>query len=73
MDTFTYTAAAVAGGRTANVTVNVLGTHFELLKKIAVNWLDKDCGLCNGADLNGDHEVNMGDICVLSQGWLAVN
>ncbi len=28
---------------------------------LASNWLDSDCGTCNGADFNGDGKVNFYD------------
>jgi len=34
------------------------------------NWLDVDCGDCNGADLDGNGEVNLDDFGKLAGNWL---
>lgn len=40
------------------------------LALFATNWLDTDCGYCNGADLSGDEKVNLDDMLVLAEYWL---
>jgi hypothetical protein len=34
------------------------------------NWLDVDCGDCNGADFDGDGNVNLYDFAVMADNWL---
>lgn len=34
-------------------------------------WLQTDCGLCGGADLTGDGSVNMDDLQIFFDGWMA--
>ncbi|AQQ72264.1 hypothetical protein SMSP2_02646 [Limihaloglobus sulfuriphilus] len=33
-------------------------------------WLEKDCGKCGGADLNGDSCVLLDDLADFANGWL---
>jgi hypothetical protein len=40
------------------------------LECLADNWLDDDCGNCNGADFDGDHNVNFFDFAVMAENWL---
>ena len=40
------------------------------LECLAVNWLLLDCGVCNGADFDGDHDVNLYDFWSLAENWL---
>jgi hypothetical protein len=35
------------------------------------NWFDSDCWYCNGADLNGNEQVDFGDLQMLAGNWLA--
>lgn len=37
---------------------------------LAVNWLLFDCGVCDGADFDGDHDVNLYDFWSLAENWL---
>jgi hypothetical protein len=34
------------------------------------NWLDVDCGDCNGADIDGSGSVNLDDFGKLAENWL---
>jgi hypothetical protein len=34
------------------------------------NWLNMDCGTCNGADFNGDNKVNFYDFTKMVGSWL---
>jgi len=34
------------------------------------NWLDSNCGTCNGADFDGDSEVNFYDFSIMADNWL---
>ena len=34
-------------------------------------WLDSDCGLCGGVDLDCDEEVGLGDLYMFADNWLA--
>jgi hypothetical protein len=36
----------------------------------AKNWLETDCGPCNGSDLTGDGRVQMNDLREFSENWL---
>ncbi|MBI9016282.1 MAG: hypothetical protein JEZ07_03365 [Phycisphaerae bacterium] len=33
-------------------------------------WMDSNCGLCNGADIDGDSQVDQSDLFVLASNWL---
>lgn len=37
----------------------------------AAQWLKSDCGFCTGADLTDDGNVNMDDLYIFFQNWLA--
>jgi hypothetical protein len=37
---------------------------------LVFNWLDDDCGDCNGVDLNGDGKVNFYDFRRMARNWL---
>jgi hypothetical protein len=37
---------------------------------LASNWLDSNCGTCNGADFDGDSEVNFYDFSIMADNWL---
>jgi hypothetical protein len=41
--------------------------------KFGAAWLQTNCGLCFGADLSGDGNVNIDDLIMFSQNWLAEN
>ncbi|AQT69076.1 Laminin G domain protein [Anaerohalosphaera lusitana] len=41
------------------------------LQVLASNWLALDCGSCDGADLDGNSSVDLSDLAVLAQTWLA--
>lgn len=34
-------------------------------------WLNEDCGLCDGADLDGNNDVTVSDFAVFAENWLA--
>ena len=36
---------------------------------LASNWLNSSCGTCNGADFNGDGNVNLYDFAVMGANW----
>ncbi len=36
----------------------------------ANQWLSTNCGSCGGADLNGDHNVDLYDLVIMSEHWL---
>jgi hypothetical protein len=38
--------------------------------KISNNWLESDCGHCNGADISGDGHVNIADVFEFAYSWL---
>ena len=40
------------------------------LKVISANWLDTDCGMCNGADISGDSDVDIEDFALFARKWL---
>jgi hypothetical protein len=40
------------------------------LKCLADNWLDMDCGTCNGADFSGDNKVNFDDFAIMAENWM---
>jgi len=46
--------------------------HINLadLECLAFNWLDDDCGDCNGADFDGDSKVNFYDFAKMAENWL---
>jgi len=44
---------------------------FDDLKCLVSNWLNDDCGDCNGADFDGNGEVNLYDFARLGINWLA--
>jgi hypothetical protein len=46
--------------------------HINLadLECLAFNWLDFDCGDCNGADFDGDSKVNFYDFAKMAENWL---
>ena len=57
--------------RVANVYSGVLG--YDDLLGISSNWLESDCEdvpSCDGADLDGDSDVDIRDFSVLSYNWL---
>ncbi len=33
-------------------------------------WKTSNCGLCGGADLDGDHDVDINDLLLFTNGWL---
>jgi hypothetical protein len=39
-------------------------------KCLGDNWLDANCGTCNGADFDGDGNVNLYDFAVMADNWL---
>ena len=42
----------------------------EDLECLASNWLDINCGDCNGADLDGNEKVDLYDFGKLAENWL---
>ena len=40
------------------------------LECLAMNWLDSSCGVCNGADFDGNSDVNLADFEELAANWL---
>jgi len=41
------------------------------LKCLVDNWLDEECGTCNGADFSGDdNKVNFRDFAIMADNWL---
>jgi hypothetical protein len=54
----------------ANIYSGVRG--IEDLAGLAAQWLMQDCvdiPACNGADLNGDTNVNLSDLAELANNW----
>lgn len=41
------------------------------LAALAGQWMQNECGLCEGADLTGDHSVGLSDLMILIEHWLA--
>lgn len=37
----------------------------------ALNWMDTGCGVCSGADLTGDGNVDSRDLKKFADNWLA--
>ena len=37
---------------------------------LAFNWLNANCGTCNGADFDGDSKVNFYDFAIMAENWL---
>ena len=37
---------------------------------LADNWLDSECGTCNGANFSGDSKVNFYDFTIMAENWL---
>jgi hypothetical protein len=58
-------SAKLYGDINQNGDVNLLD-----FAKLAEQWLKTDCGLCGGADLTGDEDVNTKDLRVMNQNWL---
>jgi hypothetical protein len=64
---------------TADMTIQVANIYsgvrgMEDLYGLAAQWLMLDCGdipACQGADLNGDRNVDMSDVSVLANRWLS--
>jgi hypothetical protein len=42
----------------------------EDLLGFAAQWLALNCGLCGGADLDGDANVTISDFAILAHNWL---
>jgi hypothetical protein len=38
---------------------------------LAGQWMQTECGLCEGADLTGDHSVGLSDLMILIEHWQA--
>jgi beta-glucanase (GH16 family) len=38
---------------------------------LAANWLQTGCGFCGGADLSGNGNVDVADLQVMAENWLA--
>lgn len=60
---------------TAEMTIQVdnvfYGTQgMEDILGLANEWLTQDCGMCNGADLDGDNDVTFTDFSMLAHNWL---
>jgi hypothetical protein len=45
-------------------------TDLADLACLATYWLDSECGNCNEADLNDDHNVNFLDFAIMAENWL---
>ena len=43
---------------------------FKDFAALAQWWMDTDCGLCGGAELTGDGNVNTHDLKELADNWL---
>jgi len=55
--------------------INVMNTYsgtqgMEDLLGFAAQWLALNCGLCGGADLDGDANVTISDFAILAHNWL---
>jgi hypothetical protein len=37
---------------------------------LAANWMNTGCGVCNGADFDGDGKVNFSDLAIMAENWL---
>ncbi|MBI9016825.1 MAG: cadherin-like domain-containing protein [Phycisphaerae bacterium] len=37
---------------------------------ISSSWLNSDCGSCDGADLDGDNDVDVDDIAIMISNWM---
>jgi hypothetical protein len=40
------------------------------LNCLVSNWLESDCGYCNGVDFSGDNKVNFEDFVLLAENWM---
>jgi hypothetical protein len=40
---------------------------------LASNWLNTNCGDCDGADINGDKNVDYEDLVIISDNWISSN
>ncbi|MEN6307087.1 MAG: right-handed parallel beta-helix repeat-containing protein [Anaerohalosphaeraceae bacterium] len=40
------------------------------MPSIGEYWLATDCGVCGGADLDGDHDVDLQDLFLMIENWL---
>jgi hypothetical protein len=40
------------------------------LECLAANWLNSNCGTCNGADFDSNNKVNFYDFIILADNWL---
>ncbi len=63
---FLFGNCSIDGDVSGDCTVDL--TDFA---RLAQNWLDIDCGLCNGADLSEDGNIDMADLTVLAENWLS--
>ena len=66
-------ASGFSDEATLNITVqNLYDGQWGLadFAGFAASWLNTNCGLCNGADLDGDNDVTMNDLCILGEMWL---
>ncbi|HOM60505.1 MAG TPA: RICIN domain-containing protein [Anaerohalosphaeraceae bacterium] len=59
----------------ATMAINVMNTYsgtqgMEDLLGFAAQWLALNCGLCGGADLDGDANVTISDFAILAHNWL---
>ena len=73
-----FTVRVTDGGglyETAEMTIQVYDVYYgtqglEDLLGLASQWLTTDCGLCNGANLDGENGVTVSDLSVLARNWL---
>ena len=65
MGVFEYIHTYVSGDCNCDLQVDIADLGW-----LAEHWLNANCGVCDGVDLNGDKRVNIKDIAVLSSNWL---
>jgi hypothetical protein len=61
------------GGAVQNIPGNLNNdnyVNFVDFSLFAEHWLDTICGVCNGADLTGDGNVDMDDLLEFTENWL---
>lgn len=70
-----YVENTIGQSDTATMAIQITNTYngtkgLEDLLGLAAQWLTLDCGICEGADLDGDHDVTITDFSVLASNWL---